>query len=747
MKIHLYIPVYALTLLLSAALIFAVQPMFSKMVLPLLGGTPQVWNTAMLFFQLMLLAGYAYAHGTSRFLSVNAQAVLHLVLLALFGLALPVAIPAGWIPPAHEDPTFWQLSLMTLTVGGPFFILAGSAPMLQRWFTQTGHPDAHDPYFLYGASNLGSMTALLAYPTVIEPLLHLSGQSDLWTKGYFVLIGLTAVAAALIARKTPPLSPAVQTPANDEQPSWRLRGKWLLLAFIPSSLMLGVTTHITTDIASVPLLWIIPLTLYVGTFIIAFARTPLISRKDASFIFGLLGIALLAYMMLVPHSGFELMALHLGLFFFAALTCHMELVAARPHAARLTEFYLILSLGGALGGIFNALIAPQFFIIPLEYAGILALALFMRYAGTQKAWRAPTRTETGCILICIAAALAAFNIPQVIPRGLLVLPVLAGLTLLLDRRWLFALPAAGCLLLFPPGHNWGRFMYSDVIYQDRSFFGVLKVADFEDGQRVLMHGTTNHGTQAIDPRYKTIPLAYYGTHSPIGEAFRALKGERQNIAVLGLGVGVTSCFAQPGRHFDFFEIDPQVVKIAQNPDYFTFLSDCGSPYAITLGDARLTLADKPDGMYDLILVDVYSSDNIPVHLITLEAIEMYLKKLKPDGILTFNVSNNYLDIEPVLARAAEHLDIPAYARLSDTEIIEGTKLETNMAHFVSLTRNPDHVNALLQAGWSPAEFREGVHLWTDQYSNIVSVLHNRSGIRRQRLFLRKDGLDPGSARP
>ena len=391
-KIAPLVPVYSLTLLFSAALLFSVQPMFSKMVLPLLGGTPQVWNTAMLFFQLMLLGGYAYAHGTTRFLSIRAQAVLHIVLLAIFTIVLPIAIPPDTIPPTQSDPTLWQLGLMITTVGGPFFVLAGSAPMLQRWFSASGHKDSDNPYFLYGASNLGSMTALLAYPVLIEPFLNLAGQSYSWMIGYFTLIALTTV-SIITVWNNPAAKHAPKTISDDLQSpiTWPMRFKWLVLAFIPSSLMLGVTTYITADIASVPLLWILPLALYVATFIIVFARKQIISLKSTTSIQAVLLVVLLSQKIAFASvSPYLLIGIHMAVFFFSALTCHMELARSRPNARHLTEFYLIMSIGGAIGGFFNAIIAPQYLVVPIEYGLALVLACFARYAGNTGAALIPS---------------------------------------------------------------------------------------------------------------------------------------------------------------------------------------------------------------------------------------------------------------------------------------------------------------------------------------------------------------------
>jgi hypothetical protein len=723
------IPIYASTLALSAALLFAMQPMFSKMILPLLGGAPQVWNTAMMFFQVLLLAGYGYAHLAGRYLSVRAQTLFHAALLIVFMVALPVAIPENWPLPESQNPALWQLTLMTLTVGGPFFVLAGSAPLLQRWFAGSSHTAADNPYFLYTASNMGSLSALLAYPVLIEPLLTLEMQSKAWTAGYILLIGLCVLTAAFIWGN----KGETRTETGAEHIAWALRGRWLLLALIPSSLMLGVTTFITTDIASVPLLWIVPLALYVTTFVIAFAHRPLLSSGQAALLQGILVTVLIVQIMTFRLDTLPLVLLHLVLFFTSALTCHLALAESRPGAGNLTEFYLILGTGGALGGVFNALLAPQLFIIPYEYALALAACCFMRYAGRRETF---PKLHLEIVAAGGAAALASAGTP-VLPHALLALLGFAlalCLATLISRRWLFALAAGFCLLLFPPGYISGHAGFK-TLHQDRSFFGVVRVIDTLAGERLLMHGTTHHGSQALDERHKLEPLSYYYKGgSPLADVFALLdtKPGPQNIAVLGLGTGSAACYSKKVRRFDFFEINPQVVQIAQNPVWFTFLKDCGSPYEITPGDGRLSMTRMPDRSYDFILLDAFSSDNIPVHLLTAEAIEIYRRKLKPGGLLAFHISNNHLDLEPVLARAAAEAGVSARARMTGSGLIRGTKLNYFPAHYLVMTVIDADLIALERNGWDAARQRPGIQAWTDEFSNIVSVLRNRTGNARLR---------------
>ncbi len=734
-----YVVLYSMTLLLSASLLFVIQPMFSKMILPLLGGTPQVWNTAMLFFQLLLLGGYAYAHITTKFLNIRKQGILHIMLLLLFFLVLPIAIPDGWVPPVENDPTLWQLSLMTITIGGPFFVLSGSAPMLQHWFSNTEHKDAHNPYFLYGASNLGSMTALLAYPIIIEPTMTLGQQSHYWMYGYICLLLLVLLCIRMAWKKSVKTLKE-QSTVKVETITWARRWKWLFLAFIPSSLMLGVTTYITTDVASVPLLWIIPLALYVGTFIIVFARKTIVSEEKIIDNFAYLLIFTLLYLMLGGPTGIILVPFHLALFFFGALVCHMALASSRPNAENLTEFYLIMSIGGALGGVFNALIAPNLFVIPIEYALVLGAAACMRFVNVKQQKTHPLYILLG--LVVVGAVTWGIRIEAMSIKILLAFVALVGLGASLKKRWVFGTTITLILLIAPPGDIWDHFS-RDVIHHDRNFFGVTRVIDMEDDLRTFVHGTTIHGTQSLNKKYEYTPLAYYAAESPIGDMFSFVSRQEgnQKIGVLGLGVGVTACYYKDGRSFDFYEIDPSIVAIAENPDYFSFLSGCGSPYTVVQGDARLTLATKKDAVYDFILGDAYSSDNIPIHLITLEAIELYLQKLTPNGFLGFNISNKYLDIEPVLAEISEELNLPGYAKLTWGGKIEGTEIQYNDTHGFAFARNKEQEDFLLANGWSKARKRKGVDVWTDSFSNIIGVIGPFTAGNRMEELRRKEKSD------
>lgn len=739
LALRLYVPVYTATLLLSAFLLFGVQPLFGKMVLPMLGGSPAVWNTAMVFFQAMLLAGYAYAHATSRLLPPRIQAALHIVLLLVFTLALPLAIPAGWSePPATSDPGYWQIAMMTVAVGGPFFVLAATAPMLQRWFAATGHPEAQNPYFLYSASNLGSMMALLLYPLVFEPLMTVGQQSAGWGGGYILLIALTLACGLLTSNRR--VDEAAQKPANDNPLTPRLIGLWLLLSFAPSSLMLGVTTTITTDLGSAPLLWIVPLILYVGTFIIAFARVRVIKTGTIMLLQGIVMAAAVGFFT-VTNAVYTLLfiPLHLLLFFVTALACHMQLAQLRPGARHLTAFYLIMAAGGVLGGIFNALLAPRLFHMPAEYPIVLGLAGFLRYLTVPApSWEAATdkfrkmmRADKGSVFAVMAAApvcaILAGIAPMLhrMPAGFSLMPayaIFACLAMIFWRRRAFALTAAALLALHP-GFSRGT-SAEHIVLTHRNFFGIERVMETKY-TRNLLHGTTVHGTQAQNPEYKMTPLSYYGERGPAGDIFSLLdaRPQPQRVAALGLGVGSISCYAWPGRDFDFYEIDPDVAAIAENKAYFTYLSDCGSPYKIIFGDARLKIAKAPDHSYDLIFLDVFSSDNIPVHVMTREAFDIYRRKLKPGGMIAINISNRYLKLRPEVAAIARDLGMDSMFRMSHSKLIGRTGLFYDPAFYGVLAENPETLNPLLGRGWRRVDLPDSKRAWTDDYSNLVGALN------------------------
>lgn len=743
------LPVFAATLFTSAFLIFAVQPMVSKMLLPLLGGSPSVWNTAMVFFQAMLLAGYAYAHFVAKVVPLKAQAILHIALLLFFTTVLPLAIPPGTQPPDEGGQAFWQLGVMLACIGGPFFVLAASAPLFQHWFSASGHEDAENPYFLYAVSNIGSMVSLLSYPIIIEPMLGLAGQTHAWFMGYILLMALTAACAILVRNGVKPVAPLPT--AEDRKPlTWLSRAIWIALSFIPSSLMLGVTTVITTDLASAPFLWILPLTIYLITFIIAFSREPKISVPVAR---ELAAYAITFIILSFMIGGFvtleiPMIALHLLTFFICAQLCHGELAKARPSTSHLTEYFLLISLGGVLGGIFNALIAPKIFLIPIEYSMTLATIGFVIWAGTAKIPfisqkfnsiddKSKYKKLLAIDVVTIGAGAAAIAVVYFTKSHFVqvigILAMFAYFIMIVQNRFVFSFVALIALLTFQPG-IWS--MDKKLIDLDRNYFGVLKVYT-DKNVNYFYHGTTLHGAEFQDPKLKFSPVTYYSPGGPASDIFNYLnkRGGPQKIAGLGLGVGSITCYKAPGRHYEFYEIDADVVRIAEDPKYFSYLSGCGN-YNIVLGDARLKMAKAPDASYDMIFVDTFSADNIPIHIMTKEGFQVYLKKLKPHGIIGMNISNRYFDLRPVLTSIAKDLGMTIYFKYHSPDQVIGTVSERyTKSLFAVMARDPDDVAPFMENdGWSPLAPQDTpARAWTDDYANVLSsmFLWERLGLKQR----------------
>jgi len=625
------LPVFASTLFLSAGLMFLVEPMVAKMVLPRLGGAAAVWSTCLVFFQTMLLLGYAYAHLSTRLLPRWGQVILHVcVLLPLSAAVLPLALGTG-APSTEQSPVLWLLLRLTLACGAPVFVISATAPLLQHWFADADHKGAQDPYFLYAVSNSGSLLALLAYPLIVEPELPLNLQATLWSVGFGLLsLGVVLCAAITLSHNRPSVSVMVSEPRTPV--SARDRIMWMVLAFIPSSLLLGVTEHITVDITSAPLLWVVPLTLYLLTFIFAFARRPPLPHA-------IMGRALPIMLIPMAISGGTMgsslfkLALNLGCFFVIAMVCHGELAKRRPPAAQLTEFYFFLSLGGVLGGVFNALVAPLIFQDVWEYPLALVAACLVKPRTPEDEQRNVLR-DIALPLMLLAVVLLSRSFLLETPDskvGLLSMAfvyVLPGLALLnfSRRRWRFSFAVA--LLLFVPVPQ-----ASKQIASERSFFGVYRinlVSDAHTQALALMSGTTLHGVKSLLPDEAGLPMAYYSKEGPFGRFFNASsQGSVRRVAVVGLGSGGLACYAKEGQDWTFYEIDPMVERIARDPRYFQFLANCGEGSRVVLGDARVTLGNAPDGAYDVLIVDAFSSDSIPMHLLTREALALYLRKLAP----------------------------------------------------------------------------------------------------------------------
>ena len=716
--------VYTSTIFLNAGLLFLVQPMFSRMVLPLFGGSATVWTTCMLFFQAALLAGYFYAHVMPRWLGHQRQAWTHVALLLLSLLTLPVAVKTATGPGAQNHPVAALLVLLTVSLGAPFFLLSSGSPLLQKWFSKTGHTSAGNPYFLYAASNLGSMLALLGYPLLLEPRLRLQQQSAFWTAAYVALIVLTVLCLVLMrsARLAPLFEAADQSaraPAPPP-PAWSLRLKWVVLAGVPSSLLLGVTTFLTTDIAPVPLLWVGPLALYLLTFVIAFARRQLVSQRVLLRVQPFLLLPIIVNMAVGMTAWPPVfLPVHVAAFLVAALICHLQLAAQRPSVEHLTEFYLWISVGGVLGGIFNVLIAPLIFQTIAEYPIALVLAALLRP-------KESTQTGAGRLdwFLPLALGITVLSVLALIPDRSGIALVVAGsvaavIVFSFNRRPLrFGLGLAALLLagsLAP--------QKSDQLLVARSFFGVHRIERDPAGYHLLSHGSTVHGAQSHDPARRLEPLTYYNRPGPVGQLFAALPARSaRNVAVIGLGAGTMTCYGRAGENWTYYEIDALVERIARDPRYFSWLSDCPVRPHVVLGDARLRLAEAPARRFDIIVVDAFASDAIPIHLLTREAIALYLDKLAPGGAIAVHISNRYLDLQPVFARIARELQL--VGRFQHHNPTAGQQKQY-LQPSVWLVLGREHADLGTIAGdprWLPLRESARVGLWTDDYSNLLSVL-------------------------
>ncbi|HEX8162545.1 MAG TPA: fused MFS/spermidine synthase [Pyrinomonadaceae bacterium] len=741
---------FAATLFLSAALLFWVEPMVAKMLLPLLGGTPAVWNTCLLFFQTVLLAGYAYALFASRRLTLRQQIAAQVFLFLVAAISFPIRVsPAAAADvPREGDPALWLLAHLLLLVGLPFFVLATLSPLLQRWFAATRHESACDPYFLYAASNAGSLFALVSYPLAVEPLVALRRQSWLWALGYGALALLVALCGALALVNTPDDARPSLDDGEAAKPEPQLeekqleekqleekaltnarRAMWVLLAFVPSSLMLGVTTYISTDIASLPLLWVVPLALYLVTLVVAFARRRIVRRRRVEFVMpGVTLVFLLAYLSGATEPPWFLVLLHLLFFFVAALMCHGRLADDRPAAARLAEFYLCMSAGGALGGLFNALVAPAVFEHVVEYpaAIVLACALLPRRAGVGAGGAARERwldlgyaAALGALTLAFALAVVRFGWATQESLALVVGVPLVLSYLLRHRPFRFAL-ALGAIML---GSAFHRSLDTRTLLIERNFFGTLRVTqDAGSDVHWLYHGTTIHGRQSTQLSKQCEPLSYYHRTGPLASVFAAFDAQTgsPDVAVVGLGTGATAAYARAGQSWTFYEINPAVLRVAETPDYFTYLSYCASavPVRIVLGDARLRLADAPAGAYGLIVLDAFSSDAIPVHLMTREALDLYLSKLAPGGVILFHVSNRSLDLHPVVADLALSRGLAALSSDDNTR-----NPDKEPSHWIAVARDAQDLAPLAAAGqWQPLPGDPARRVWTDDYSNIVGIL-------------------------
>jgi hypothetical protein len=725
---------FGLTIFLSSALLFLVEPMIARMLLPMLGGTPAVWNTCMVFFQGTLFAGYLYTHATTRWLKPPTQAAVHATLWLLSIATIPIALSVNAVPTVGS-PILWLFGALITSVGLPFFLLSTTSPMLQQWLATDRRQRAANPYVLYAAGNVASLMALLSYPLIFEQRLRLGEQRLIWAIGYAALAVLTVACAALM---TTAASKRTATPSADRDllregdpvRQTRLsvpdRLRWVALAFIPSSLVLAVTTYLTTDIAAVPMLWVLPLALYLLTFALVFGSHAVVSPRPPVRVFSivLVPVAILIRLNLNLPAAIQVPS-HLLVFFLAAMVCHRELWQRRPGTAHLTEFYVWLSLGGVLGGLFTGLAAPVMFTSIVEYPLLLVLACLVRPASSSTGVRqrildvaVPAAVGVSILLGCQIFG-SRNNVAMVFIVVLLAVLVVFGSR---RRPWRFALGMAAVLMslqLYTPGS-------AQVIYRGRSFFGAFRVQqDDTVHERLFIHGATVHGGQSLEPGRRAEPMAYYTRSSPIGQVFEAFSGDqaKSHVGVIGLGVGTLAAYGESPQRWTFFEIDPAVERLARDPRYFTYLADARANVRVVLGDARLSLRAEPAGEFGLLVVDAFSGDSVPVHLVTREALRLYLEKLDQQGVLLFHVSNRYLDLRPVLDALAKDANLVALTEddlvVSDAAL-RGGKLASR---WVVIARCAEELGPIARdPRWRALSTDKPLGVWTDDFSNLFALL-------------------------
>ncbi len=726
------------TIFVSAFLLFGVQPMFTKMILPWLGGSPAVWSVAMVFFQGLLLLGYLYAHLSTTYLQPRMAIFVHgLLALAAF-MTLPLAVSQSFGAPPESGQGLWLLAVFAGSVGLPFFVLSATAPLLQAWFARSGHERAENPYFLYVASNCGSFAALIAYPLLIEPLaaLQIQGLGWMWL---FAALGVALVVCGIIASQS-----AAQPGRQDhtakgtiEALSWRQRASWIALASIPSGLLVAVTAHLSTDVGSAPLLWVLPLALFMLTFMLAFREKLFLSDQSLSS-----WLVRFAPFVILSASGLLLplsvqFAIHLGILFLAAMVCHRRLYLSRPDPARLTEFYLWMSFGGLIGGLFAGLLAPHLFDTIIEYRLLLIASLLcITSAGLVPHYRkqlafAGFSIAMGLLLVFTAPWLVSLS-----PK----LPVIIGFTMTAAFLSVIVLGRYGPIST--AGAAAGAFLVllvaiggkSELVV--RSFFGVNYVKLINEGQlRILSHGTTIHGAiRVLDLEGKPMqgrpqPTTYYHDDGAINLALHAARhnagGTIGRVAVLGLGAGAMACQSKPGEAWTYFEIDSEVARLAQKPELFPFLSSCTPNARVVIGDARLTL-QKETTRYDVIILDAFSSDAVPAHLLTREAFQIYSSLLNPDGMIIAHVSNRHMDLRSVAEAAAKATGM---ASVSATVLVDSHSDKAKLqvaAPTIAVAMSPD--TAALQglreskARWNEPGGNLDHALWTDDYANMVGAM-------------------------
>jgi len=703
---------FGVTALIGAGLLFIVQPMVAKLVLPSYGGSATVWSTSSLFFQVLLLGGYVYTHLATTRLSHKVQPRVHLLVLAIPLVTLPVALPASAAPGADSSPALWLLRTLALMIGLPFLVVSTTGPLLQRWYSWTDSRRSDDPYFLFAASNLGSFGGLLAYPFLIEPNLTLDHQRYLWSGGFVLFAALMAVCGIVAGlRRGDAVREVVRTRAVVEPVGRRRIAYWLCLAFLPSTLMLAVTAHLSTDVAPIPLLWVVPLAIYLATFVLAFAR----SERTAPIRVTRVAVAMTVVAVVLVPGGTGLpialvVGVNLVMLGLVGFSAHARLAADRPDPAHLTLFYLVIAVGGALGGALNGLLAPVIFDRVLEYplALICAPLLLVGLQASPSNWFS-RRYHSAFVGVVVAIVLFSLYLVAIAGLGSAGLPgIVVVPVLLLVLAWGFGRHpkalAASLALVFVASAAWHA---AETINRTRTFYGSYSVVERDD-KHLLVHGNTVHGVQMLDPDRRMEPTGYYESKGPLGDVFRS--GDFERVGVIGLGAGGIAAWGSPGQTMKFFEIDPEIVKIARDASLFTYLADSAADIELAEGDGRLLMEREDRASFDLIILDAFNSDSIPIHLLTRDAMRIYADRLKSDGLLVIHISNRIFDLEPVLAAAAD--DLGWEARIG----------RSSRSWWVALSPAADRISSLpTNATWQPIATEDPVR-WTDDYSSVLDVL-------------------------
>lgn len=734
------VAIYTLTSILSAFLVFFIQPVVAKIALPTLGGVPAVWNGCMLFFQATLLCGYLYANVLTNRVPLKSQPIVHLVLL----FAALLVFPMGFVGREEIDPSLepmsWLLWMLAYSVGIPFFVISATAPLLQRWFSHTNHKDAANPYFLYAASNIGSMSALLLYPFVVEPFFALSQQVEVWEAGVtFLAFSFVGVSVFLWRRSATKVivEPVVKRKANLvalHGVRWGQRGKWVVYSAVPASLLYGVTTYLTTDIAPIPFLWVLPLALYLITFIIVFS-----SRENGGRIVQTLhvpAVALLVLLLAINANSLPMLALHVIVYFIVVLSVHYELSRSKPEALHLTEFFLWMSIGGVLGGVFNTLVAPHIFNDIHEYPLALLLSCLLLPMGEtfREQMRRQAKLLGSCALLVLIFALV-FSVENGAVKALHAMNddmrfyIFTGLLTGFVCAIAFAFmvlrtqPIAMVSVLATAYVVFSGFLLElknlDILFQGRSIFAVYEV-EYSPQEKVyrLTHGRTVHGVQSAEEDKRLHVGGYYNNAVPYLRASGENK-EQKRVALIGLGIGILNCAGEAGDQYDIFEIDPLMYQVASDTRFFSYLEDCPPNETVIIGDGRMQVSRQPEDYYDALLIDAFNSDAVPVHLITKEAVGMYLKKMTAEAPLLIHVSNRYIDLRPALSTIGHHFEgVKVFSQDFKTQ----DETHDFSSTWVAMTRGEAMAKQFAADGWTELEFDNPDYLWTDSYSNIFTSL-------------------------